>query len=100
LEQKGYNPFYHYSVPQAVIKFRQGIGRLIRTHQDKGVVLVLDDRIYSKNYGKYFIQSLPACQVIKAPRTEILEKIRQWFRNGTARQDSRVILSIDPDHFQ
>ncbi len=78
LEGKGLNPFYNYSVPQAVIRFKQGIGRLIRTQTDKGIVMVLDERIFSKNYGRYFLQSLPGCEIVKAPRREILEKIKNW----------------------
>lgn len=55
----GGNPFVDYSVPEAVIKFRQGFGRLIRTKQDQGIVVVLDSRITSKPYGKTFLQPLP-----------------------------------------
>ena len=50
------------SVPEAVIKFRQGIGRLIRRSDDRGVVTVLDRRVYEKRYGTSFIQSMPDCK--------------------------------------
>ena len=53
------NAFYEYSVPQAVLRFRQGFGRLIRNRSDRGAVLVLDGRISSKAYGKWFLSSLP-----------------------------------------
>lgn len=59
IEDAGGNAFRDYSVPQAVIKFRQGFGRLIRRRSDRGIVLVLDKRIITKQYGKIFLDSLP-----------------------------------------
>nr|WP_146517603.1 helicase C-terminal domain-containing protein [Rubripirellula amarantea] len=59
----GGNPFSQYQLPEAVIKFRQGFGRLIRTRDDKGMVVVLDPRIHSKPYGRLFIESLPEMKV-------------------------------------
>jgi len=61
MENQGLNSFTDYSVPVAVLKFKQGFGRLIRTKTDKGAVLVLDKRVISKFYGKYFLNSLPDC---------------------------------------
>jgi len=61
MENQGLNSFTDYSVPVAVLKFKQGFGRLIRTRTDKGAVLVLDKRLISKFYGKYFLNSLPDC---------------------------------------
>lgn len=62
--QKGYNPFMTLQLPEAVIKFRQGMGRLIRSQRDKGIFAILDSRILHKRYGKAFIQSLPECTVV------------------------------------
>lgn len=59
ISQSGGNNFFDYSVPKAVIKFRQGFGRLIRTENDKGNFYILDNRLISKNYGKIFINSIP-----------------------------------------
>lgn len=59
----GGNPFRDYQIPEAVIKLRQGFGRLIRTATDSGIVVILDSRIISKPYGRVFLQSLPACPV-------------------------------------
>ena len=59
MENQGLNSFMDYSVPVAVLKFKQGFGRLIRTRTDKGAVLVLDKRLISKFYGKFFLNSLP-----------------------------------------
>jgi ATP-dependent DNA helicase DinG len=61
MEREGVNSFLNYSVPQAVIMFRQGFGRLIRNQTDHGVVAVLDRRIVEKRYGKVFLDSLPKC---------------------------------------
>lgn len=57
------NPFFEYQVPQATLLFRQGFGRLIRTKTDSGAVAVLDSRILSKNYGKWFLKSIPKCRI-------------------------------------
>lgn len=73
LRRQGKNPFYSYQVPQAVLRFKQGFGRLIRNKRDRGVVLVLDKRIVTKNYGQYFLESLPQCSTRKGPLQEILE---------------------------
>ncbi|HMK61588.1 MAG TPA: helicase C-terminal domain-containing protein [Dissulfurispiraceae bacterium] len=58
IEQKGGNPFYEYSLPRAIIKFRQGFGRLIRSKSDIGRVVICDERIETKRYGKKFLQSI------------------------------------------
>jgi len=59
LESQNVNSFLEYSVPLAVIKFKQGFGRLIRSKKEKGVAVVLDKRVATKHYGRYFINSLP-----------------------------------------
>jgi len=61
LEEQGLNSFTEYSVPEAILKLRQGVGRLIRTRQDKGIVAILDNRILTKPYGRAFLASLPDC---------------------------------------
>jgi len=66
------------SVPEAVIKYRQGIGRLIRRSDDRGVVAVLDRRIYEKRYGGYFLQSMPDSKRIYEPLSEITARIKQF----------------------
>lgn len=63
LERQGADPFRNYSLPEAILKFRQGVGRLIRTKTDTGIVVVLDSRILKKNYGRAFLASLPECPV-------------------------------------
>ncbi len=62
-EREGRNSFFEYSLPDAVLKFRQGFGRLIRTKDDTGIVVILDSRIVTKRYGRVFLNSIPACPV-------------------------------------
>ncbi len=62
IKETGGDPFRDYSLPEAILKFRQGVGRLIRTKTDTGSVVVLDSRILSKSYGRSFLQALPDCR--------------------------------------
>ena len=63
----GGNPFNDYQLPEAVLKLKQGFGRLIRSGRDHGQVVILDPRVRSKPYGKLFLESLPECpRVIEA----------------------------------
>lgn len=72
------DPFNQYQVPEAILKFRQGFGRLIRSKTDKGVVAVLDKRILTKNYGTMFINSLPTCQLRKDSVVRLPETAARW----------------------
>jgi ATP-dependent DNA helicase DinG len=63
IEARGGNSFSEFSLPEAILKFRQGVGRLIRTKSDTGIVVVLDNRILSKAYGQAFLAALPKCPV-------------------------------------
>ena len=78
VEKRGGSSFMELSVPEAVIKFRQGIGRLIRRSDDKGVVVVLDRRIFEKRYGSIFIASMPECKKMYQPLSEICKKINNF----------------------
>ena len=61
----GGNPFAELSLPEAIIRFKQGFGRLIRSKTDTGIVVVLDKRIVTKGYGKQFLAALPGCKVLR-----------------------------------
>jgi ATP-dependent DNA helicase DinG len=61
IEARGGNSFGEFSLPEAVLKFRQGVGRLIRTRADTGIIVVLDNRVLTKQYGRTFIEALPEC---------------------------------------
>lgn len=63
VQERGGDPFTEYSLPEAILKFRQGVGRLIRTKNDHGIVVILDNRIVTKPYGRAFLQALPKCPV-------------------------------------
>lgn len=63
IEARGGNPFMEFSLPEAVLKFRQGIGRLIRTRTDSGIVAILDNRVLTRQYGRAFLSSIPKCPV-------------------------------------
>jgi predicted DnaQ family exonuclease/DinG family helicase len=77
------SPFMQYAVPQAVLRFRQGFGRLIRNKDDHGAVIVLDSRITSKPYGKAFLESVPPATVLRAPLAQVLAGVGEWLRAGT-----------------
>lgn len=68
IRQAGRNPFRDYQLPEAVIKLRQGFGRLIRTAEDRGIVVILDPRVSTKFYGKLFLDGLPNCRVTTESR--------------------------------
>lgn len=78
IKQAGGNPFTDYSLPEAVIRFKQGFGRLIRTSTDRGFVLVFDNRLVTTKYGKAFLQSIPPVEVTKNNINEIVDMIDSW----------------------
>jgi ATP-dependent DNA helicase DinG len=63
ITQQGGNAFFDFTLPEAVIKLRQGVGRLIRSTTDRGIITILDSRIITKRYGQLFLRSLPSCPV-------------------------------------
>ena len=63
IKQTGGSPFFDYQLPEAILKLKQGFGRLIRTKTDQGIVVILDPRIVTKNYGRAFLRALPPCPV-------------------------------------
>ena len=72
------DPFQEYSLPDAILRFRQGFGRLIRSKSDRGVVIILDRRILNKSYGQAFLDSLPTCTVRKGPAGNLPGEVRRW----------------------
>jgi ATP-dependent DNA helicase DinG len=83
IEADGGDPFREFSVPQAVIKFRQGFGRLIRSRDDRGAVLILDRRVVTKNYGKKFLRSLPETELVRGASDEVFKKMEEFFVKRT-----------------
>ena len=74
--------FSQYAVPQAVLRFKQGFGRLIRRKTDRGVLVVLDGRLHTRSYGSAFLGSLPPCTFERAPLREMPQKISEWLGEG------------------
>jgi predicted DnaQ family exonuclease/DinG family helicase len=72
------SPFYEYSLPQAVLRLRQGFGRLIRSSTDRGVVVLLDPRVVTRSYGRAFLQALPRCLVRQVPAHELGTTVATW----------------------
>jgi ATP-dependent DNA helicase DinG len=67
----GGNPFRDYQLPEAVLKLKQGFGRLIRTRRDRGRVVILDPRVHTKQYGRNFLESLPECRRVELERPTV-----------------------------
>jgi ATP-dependent DNA helicase DinG len=80
LEERGGDPFADYALPQAVIKLRQGFGRLIRAHDDTGVVVIADSRLARKRYGTVFLNSLPPARLALGPAAIVLAEVEGFFR--------------------
>ncbi|MCC3358355.1 ATP-dependent DNA helicase DinG [Bacillus sp. REN16] len=78
IEGKGGDAFKDLSLPEAIIRFKQGIGRLIRSEQDKGVIFVFDRRIITTRYGKQFLTSVPKMQFFHKPLAELLGHVEDW----------------------
>ncbi len=78
IEAEGGNAFLGYSLPNAVIRFRQGFGRLIRHKTDRGIVIIADRRMVAKRYGKWFQQSLPTDTLVFAGREELLDTVEEF----------------------
>lgn len=79
IEQRGGSPFMELSVPDAVIKFRQGFGRLMRHGNDRGIVTVLDNRLFASRYGQIFLTSIPKINIKKISLQECVNQIKKFF---------------------
>ncbi|HOB08100.1 MAG: helicase C-terminal domain-containing protein [Limnochordia bacterium] len=86
LQANGINPFMHYFLPQAVLKFRQGCGRLIRTQADRGLILICDRRVMDRGYGKHFLQSLPTCPARLESLEEIEHGLKAWYQSSACKR--------------
>ncbi|WP_297595851.1 helicase C-terminal domain-containing protein [uncultured Cetobacterium sp.] len=75
ITQQNKNAFVEYQIPESVIKFKQGIGRLIRSKSDRGIVTILDNRVITKSYGKYFKEAIPTKNVKILTKEEVLKDI-------------------------
>ncbi|HIE38372.1 MAG TPA: DEAD/DEAH box helicase [Anaerolineales bacterium] len=81
------DPFFEYAVPEAVLRFLQGFGRLIRTRTDRGIVAIFDRRLVSKSYGHLFLESLPGPTIRRGPATMLPRAAKRWLAGkGTGRR--------------
>lgn len=76
---RGLDPFQAFSLPEAIIKLKQGYGRLIRSRSDRGVVLMLDRRLHDRPYGRIMLSSLPPARRVVGPWRRVSEELRGWF---------------------
>lgn len=82
LEEEGKKPFAEHALPEAILRFRQGFGRLIRTRNDRGVLVILDRRVTHAHYGKEFIKAIPEAQWKKVSAAQLHEEIEEWLPEG------------------
>ena len=82
LEREGKDPFRALSLPQAVLRLRQGFGRLIRTGKDQGAVVILDRRIHERWYGRTFISSLPPARKVVGPVPSVLSHLQAFYERA------------------
>ena len=75
IKDEGGNPFFEFQVPRAILTLRQGVGRLMRTSSDRGLLAILDIRLFSKRYGSQFLKSLPPSPVCRE-----LKSVQQFFQ--------------------
>ncbi|MBN2495915.1 MAG: helicase [Deltaproteobacteria bacterium] len=82
-EKRGQSAFSHFMLPRAVLRFKQGFGRLIRHRADRGVVVVLDRRLLGRSYGKRFLASLPEVEILSAPLRELCGELAAFLDPGS-----------------
>ena len=91
IEARGESAFRGLTIPQAVLKFKQGFGRLVRSSTDRGAVAVLDRRIVSKPYGRSFLRSLPPTRFVQASGRELLRHLEAFFKTQSASRALDVV---------
>ena len=82
LERQGLDPFGHFMLPHAALRLKQGFGRLIRARSDRGAVVMLDDRILTRRYGRYLRESLPPAPLVKGAWADVERRIRDFYAEG------------------
>ena len=87
------DPFHEYAVPEAVIRLRQGFGRLIRSASDRGVVVLLDSRLWHRSYGEVFLDALPDCTRRQSPLSHLGESVHGWLNH-----QAQTYAAVDQQH--
>lgn len=80
IRERGGSPFFEYQIPHAIVKFKQGFGRLIRNRKDRGCIVCLDTRIHEKNYGQLFLNSLPPCGKAFVKKEQLFQTMSDFYR--------------------
>jgi ATP-dependent DNA helicase DinG len=89
---EGKDPFFEYSLPQAIVKFKQGFGRLIRNKYDHGCVVCLDNRILTKKYGRLFLESLPNCQCVFQDSVRVHQHMVEFYKKSFFDKKNKSII--------
>jgi ATP-dependent DNA helicase DinG len=89
IERDGGSGFFHYMLPHAALRLKQGFGRLIRSTTDRGVVVLLDRRVLEKSYGRYFLDSLPPAPVLTGSWTALAAELAAFY-------GARLAVSLRP----
>ena len=79
IERSGQSPFHHFMLPHAALRLKQGFGRLIRSRTDRGAVVILDDRLVSKRYGRYLRESLPPAPLVKGSWDDVARHLKAFY---------------------
>ena len=102
IDSAGGNSFYDYMLPHAALRLKQGFGRLVRTRTDRGAVVILDPRLMSKTYGRYFLSSLPPAPLVTGSWSELREQLRAFYaardvhlRGGLTPSEPATTLQVD-----
>ncbi len=99
IQERGGNPFYELSLPEAIVRLRQGFGRLMRRQEDRGAVLILDSRVVRRPYGALFLESLPRCRMAVGSSEQVLAALREMFaglRKKRARPEDALPNAPEP----
>lgn len=78
IEERGGDSFAEYSLPRAIMRFRQGFGRLIRSKSDRGAVIIADPRVHQRAYGRRFLSALPTCETVRTSAASLAGAVRSW----------------------
>ncbi|MCU6708318.1 ATP-dependent DNA helicase DinG [Paenibacillus sp. J5C_2022] len=99
LQRRNQNPFMKLSIPGAVIKFKQGFGRLVRSSQDKGIVIIYDTRVIETFYGKHFLYSLPGPKIETMHADQMVPRMEEWLSDRIVAADSeaRIVPAMEEE---
>jgi ATP-dependent DNA helicase DinG len=86
IDEAGGNSFHDYMLPHAALRLKQGFGRLVRTRTDRGAVVILDPRLLSRGYGRYFLESLPPAPLVTGTWDVLRERLRTFYDTGAAQR--------------